>query len=800
MNFLSIVYLVTTLVSLQHVAAIDDAVFFFENSWYNQTHVGYIAHFKIPVQIEVESWTMVLVYEHPVSNFEVWQGDLLRSNALNTAWYFKGKGYNSHLYPGSVVDQRFQVEFRRQPNKDYRIYKGQRPLIIFRNNVYRPNPVINDENPMEVFTFDEMPLPEDLEIPFVPEAITKAPTTTLVPLTRGPDSGIFWWVRTKFARPTRPTTTARTTSQAATVATLAPTTTTTEEPEQEVSCSHNRMLRERKCVDPKRCFIPACSTSNSDKFVKFQCWKFQRFCWCVSEYTGKKTSDLIRYRLRGKLPCLTTEKPLAAPITEAPSSSVGNSTTPPPRIQPPFSPRMNYDYNLVISYSILFFESQRSGDLSKSDRIPWRKSSHMTDGDLCGHDLSGGYYVSGDYVKYSFPTAAAMTLLAWGFIEFPKAYESAEQVEHFKATLRWGADYFMKSHVSKYKLYGQVGDSSIENSFWELPQDMNVRRPCFAVGVKSPGSDLAAEVSAALASTAKVLMMDGARRDDPYVMKLLDHARDLYDFALKYRQIYSLSIRQARDHYNSNGYHDELVWASLWLYEATGERSFLVAAGKMYDEYKFDGTQYEATWDNKIVAVQLLLSKLAPQHSSGGYLSRVKQFCDYNLPDGDAPYTPEGFLYISQWGASRYSGNAAFICLVASKSHLLQADKQRDYRQFAEDQVDYLLGKMGKSYMIGFGKNFPLKPHHRSSSCPRTGACGWVLGYENTEPNPYMLIGALVGGPDVNDNWSDDRSNHTTNGVSLNQNAGFQGAVAGLKHFQLEYEQWRQSRKSQRSL
>jgi len=69
--------------------------------------------------------------------------------------------------------------------------------------------------------------------------------------------------------------------------------------------------------------------------------------------------------------------------------------------------------------------------------------------------------------------------------------------------------------------------------------------------------------------------------------------------------------------------------------------------------------------------------------------------------------------------------------------------------------------------------------------------CGWENGFKNPNPNPYLLIGALVSGPNINDHWENDRSNFTTNAVSLNNNAGFQGAVAGLRHFQLEYNKWR---------
>lgn len=770
-----------SIIFIKNALALNNPVFFIEDGWYNQTHGGYIGHFKIPIHIEFVSWWIALVFENPIDSFKVWQGTFMKSNAEQTCFYFTSQQWNNHNYPGSIMDQRYMVEFRRRPNVNYRVYKGPRPWIVFRDKIYRPNPEQNDEYPMQEYNPEQIRLPWEVDDLPVPDAITRAPTTTLEPLTKGPNSGPFWWVRTRYPRPTRSTTTDKRsltmTSETTTTSTVAPGS----------SCKLNRESRIQLCAHKQlqKCYIPSCYQLKDDEFLVVQCWQFHNICWCVNERTGKRTSKILRYNNRGSLPCIKKEETTTPqPVTAKPYITQ--------LAQPPFAPRMNYDYNLVIIYSLRFFEAQRSGNLGADNRIRWRKNAHLSDGSVYGHDLSGGYYVSGDYVKYSFPTAAAITMLAWGFLEFPNAYENSEQVERLKESLKWATDYFIKCHVSKYSLYGQVGDAAIENSYWERPQDMKVNRPCYAVGVKNPGSDLAAEVAAALAATAKVWIKCGANKNDPYVKELLDHARDLYDFALKYRQIYSVSIRAASDHYKSTGYEDELVWAALWLYQATEDGNFLMSAGRMFDEYRFGGAQYEISWDNKIVPVQLLLAQLGPDSHSTSYFSHVKEFCEYNLPGNGAPYTSEGFLFINQWSASSYAGNAALICLIASKFPLLDAQSKQAYRKFGEDQVDYLLGKMGRSYMVGYGKDFPRKPHHRSSSCTRTGPCGWVHGYESPEDNPYMLIGALVGGPDNNDQWTDNRGNYTTNGVSLNNNAGFQGAVAGLRHFQLEYEEWRE--------
>lgn len=34
------------------------------------------------------------------------------------------------------------------------------------------------------------------------------------------------------------------------------------------------------------------------------------------------------------------------------------------------------------------------------------------------------------------------------------------------------------------------------------------------------------------------------------------------------------------------------------------------------------------------------------------------------------------------------------------------------YREFAKEQIHYMLGDGGRSYVVGFGENYPLQPHH----------------------------------------------------------------------------------------
>ena len=110
-----------------------------------------------------------------------------------------------------------------------------------------------------------------------------------------------------------------------------------------------------------------------------------------------------------------------------------------------------YNYKEVLHKSLLFYEAQRSGHLPKSNRILWRKNSMLNDGSSVGYDLTGGYFDAGDYVKFSFPMASAMTLLAWGMVEFSDGYKFAGEYQNGLNALKWGADYLIKCHTGMVK-------------------------------------------------------------------------------------------------------------------------------------------------------------------------------------------------------------------------------------------------------------------------------------------------------------------------------------------------------------
>lgn len=76
--------------------------------------------------------------------------------------------------------------------------------------------------------------------------------------------------------------------------------------------------------------------------------------------------------------------------------------------------------------------------------------------------LVGGFYDSGNNIKFSFSTAYTITVLSWSVIEYRQKYAAMGQLDHIMDIIKWGSDYLLKLFVpadSKSKpdlLYSQV--------------------------------------------------------------------------------------------------------------------------------------------------------------------------------------------------------------------------------------------------------------------------------------------------------------------------------------------------------
>ncbi|KAL3502230.1 hypothetical protein ACH5RR_036679 [Cinchona calisaya] len=456
-----------------------------------------------------------------------------------------------------------------------------------------------------------------------------------------------------------------------------------------------------------------------------------------------------------------------------------------------------FDYGDALDKTLMFLEAQRSGKLPPNQRVKWRGDSGLKDGFLQGVNLVGGYYDAGDHVKFGLPMAFTMTMLSWGAIEYRNEIVHLNQMGNTLAAIKWGTDYFIKAHTQPNVLWGQVGDGNSDHYCWERAEDMTTPRTGYMLDPEHPGSDLVGETAAALAAASLAFKP----YNSSYSSLLLVHAKQLFSFADTFRGIYDDSIQCARQFYASSGYSDELLWAATWLYRATDNEYYLKYV--VDNAVSLGGTGWavkEFSWDTKYAGIQILLSKVLLDGAGGAYTSTLEQYrakadffacaCVQKNDGYNVVTTPGGLVYTRQWNNMQYAASAAFLLAVYSdylsmgnsvvKCPEAQIQPQ-DLLNFATSQGDYFLGKNPKSmsYIVGYGQTYPIHVHHRGASIASIyalqSAVGCVEGFEywyiRPEANPNVVYGGLVGGPDNNDEFSDDRSNYeqtepTTSGVA----------------------------------
>ncbi|EEF32935.1 endoglucanase 11 [Ricinus communis] len=468
----------------------------------------------------------------------------------------------------------------------------------------------------------------------------------------------------------------------------------------------------------------------------------------------------------------------------------------------------SFNYADALSKSLLYFESQRSGRLPYNQRVTWRHHSGLTDGLEQGVDLVGGYYDAGDNVKFGLPMAFTITMLSWGVIEYGNEIGDAGEYEHALEAIKWGTDYFIKAHTHPNVLWVQVGDGYTDHYCWQRPEDMTTSRQAYKVDANNPGSDVAGETAAALAAASIVF-----RKTNPhYSHLLLHHAQQLFEFGDKYRGKYDESVKVVKGYYTSvSGYKDELLWGALWLYKATDNEAYLMYV--LENAHGFGGITWaisEFSWDVKFPGLQILASMLLTEerhkkhkHILEHYQSKAEYYLCSCLDQNNVTNvkrTPGGLLYIRQWNNLQYVSTAAFLLTVYS-DHLLASNQRlkcdrgildpQEILSVAKSQIDYILGAnpVGMSYLVGYGTEYPQRVHHRGASIEsykgNKGFIGCTQGYDmwynRQDPNPNVVVGALVGGPDEKDEFSDERGNYMQTEACTYNTASLVGVLARLQ-------------------
>ena len=480
---------------------------------------------------------------------------------------------------------------------------------------------------------------------------------------------------------------------------------------------------------------------------------------------------------------------------------------------------LEYNYAKALQLSQFFFDANMCGTgVDENGLYEWRTDCHtydakvkldstntnMSDSFISANksvldpdgngtvDVSGGFHDAGDHVKFGMPEAYSGSTLGWGYYEFKDQYKATGQDTHAKTILRYFNDYFMKctfldSSGKAIAFCYQVGDGDIDHAYWQAPEkDTMFRRAWFATDAL-PSTDCVAATAASLA----VNYLNFKDEDPTYAEKSLKYAKALFEFAQRSPNK-AVNNDGPKGYYGSSKWQDDYCWAASWLYLATKDDNYLSEAFKYFDYYA--PSCWTHCWNDVWAGTACILAEINDlydkdtqifedrykkasgknQYETIDFWSQVAKLVDNWMNGSTVKITSGKYAFLNQWGSARYNTATQFVATVYDKHH---GDKASKYSEWAKSQMNYLLGNnpLNRNYIVGYNSVSAKYPHHRASS--GFSRC------EETGPQKYVLYGALVGGPDGSDQHIDSTADYIYNEVTIDYNAAFVGACAGLYRF-----------------
>ncbi|KAK9819681.1 hypothetical protein WJX72_001055 [[Myrmecia] bisecta] len=484
--------------------------------------------------------------------------------------------------------------------------------------------------------------------------------------------------------------------------------------------------------------------------------------------------------------------------------------------QVPDAVAARYNYAEVLHKTFVFFESQKSGNLT-NQRLAWRSDSCADCIGDYGEDLTGGYYESGgSYLKLGMPAAHTVAVMGWGLLAFHDGYAKANETTIAREALKWGANYLVNAYnASANRFAAVVGNDTEDFDYYGPPEEYRAHvpvRPVFYISEEDPGSEISGEAAAALAVSAIVFQDDVA-----YSTLLLQTAKSLYTFATSKPRSYmdsnSTGIGIHKGLYPSTGFYDELAWAAAWLYKATSDVAYLADAQQYYQKWEASVNNYAGyTFENgeKGPALHVLLAQL-DSVNHGLFVGKAKEFFDQYLSGSSIPHNDRGLSIPYHWGATRPTTAAAFLALVHAQA-IKTSDSQYAARLFnyAQLQINYLLGDSGRSWVVGHGSDFPQYIWHKQSynsyidwptrgqllwmgldrapldkktSIPVIKQAGGIEMVANQLPQRHICYGYLFAAPTLSSELILARKDYTYAEATTDGSTCFAGALAGLASY-----------------
>ncbi len=457
----------------------------------------------------------------------------------------------------------------------------------------------------------------------------------------------------------------------------------------------------------------------------------------------------------------------------------------------------SYNYAEALQKSMFFYEVQQSGKLPEWNQVPWRADS-MVDEDGKETDVvPGGWFDAGDHFKFCLTNAYSASMLGWGYIEYEDAVKKAGLDDLYRKNLQWGLDYVMGCDKGGGSVVGTIGDFTggstdhniwcsaevylrkhhLNNGDWERPYDV----------IKNAS---VAGLSAAALAEGYIIFKDS---NPDKAAQYLKHAKDLFEGADKIRACKDIGGMSGM--YKTESWIDDCMFAALWLYKATGDKTYLDKVEKDYIpnfplEEQSTARKYTwgLCWDDTSQGAAFLYAQITQDQE---WIDHCARHLKYWMGEDEKKLqsiTPKGLSWLFQWGCLRHATTTAFLAKLGSDTIFKGTANESKFDKWGDSQMNYCFGdnEMGLSYVLGMGEKSPTAIHHRTTSGVHddhwndlgqksSDTEGWQTEYAHT------LYGALIGGPDSKGNYGNYKvADFQYTEVAIDYNAGFTACLCAM--------------------
>lgn len=440
-------------------------------------------------------------------------------------------------------------------------------------------------------------------------------------------------------------------------------------------------------------------------------------------------------------------------------------------------------------YAIRSFTGQRSGiDVDLSPDFPQYKFKagqtilakyHSSSGKVGERDVRGGWYDAGDYGKYVVNSGITTGTLLLAYernasklrklkLDIPETGKS--KIPDYLNEVKWNLDWMLKMQDEDGGVWHKATTANF--SGFVMPEDDRADLLVIGTG-RAPYKNTTA--TADLSAVAAIASTVYKPFDKSYAEKCLSAAKKAYEWCKKYpNELY----QKQPDGIYTGGYgdgnaKDEMLWAAVELYRATGEKSYHEDFLKLAKEWPDTFSDTPAPgWPELRPLALLSYAQIRKLPVDPQYQKTVRVGLEKSADAVVSRINANGYLMPLKsteyyWGSNGVIANYALVLSMANS-----IKPKKSYRQGALDCLHHLFGRnlWGTSYVTHVGTKWAMNPHHRPSGADKI-----------VDPWP----GLLVGGPNADNGkkpvarqWFDNLGSYQTNENAINWNAPLVFALA----------------------